>query len=204
VPQHTISFPSNFAEELTQYYDDTLDGNSHTFTQTIRDETHRTWTVPVQVGDEDTDYGMGMAQKITDQIERRQELERQNERLEEFVSIVSHDLRNPLTVADGNLELAQETCESDHLTRAADAIDRSQALIDDLLDLARGGETVGELEPVGLTDVAGNGWKTVETGAATLERCAQQTVRAEQSRLRQLFENRHRNAVEHGGDAVMR
>src|SRR6056297_2177004 len=44
-------------------------------------------------------------------IERRRtkrrgaELERQVDRLEEFASVVSHDLRSPLTVAKGNMEL---------------------------------------------------------------------------------------------------
>ncbi len=38
----------------------------------------------------------------------RTELERQNQRLEEFANIVSHDLRNPLAVAQGHLELARE------------------------------------------------------------------------------------------------
>ncbi len=32
------------------------------------------------------------------------ELERQNERLDEFASTLSHDLRNPLTVARGHVE----------------------------------------------------------------------------------------------------
>ena len=36
---------------------------------------------------------------------RQRELQRQNERLDEFASIVSHDLRNPLNVAQGRLEL---------------------------------------------------------------------------------------------------
>jgi signal transduction histidine kinase len=143
-----------------------------------------------------------MSQNITDQIERRQELERQNERLEEFAGIVSHDLRNPLSVADGHLELAQETCESDHLARAADALDRSQALIADLLKLAREGETVGKLESVDLTDMAERSWQAVETGSATFETHATRTLRADRSRLQELVENFYRNAVEHGGDDV--
>ena len=75
-------------------------------------------------------------------ISERKRVKRQRDRLEEFASIVSHDLRSPLTVADGHIELAQQKCDSDHLARAADAIDRSQALIDDLLTLAREGEAV--------------------------------------------------------------
>jgi len=43
-----------------------------------------------------------------DRVERRKQLEQQRERLEEFASVVSHDLRNPLSVAVGNIELARE------------------------------------------------------------------------------------------------
>lgn len=44
--------------------------------------------------------------------QRTEELQRQNERLDEFTSFVSHDLRSPLTVAQGRLELAREECDS--------------------------------------------------------------------------------------------
>jgi signal transduction histidine kinase len=134
--------------------------------------------------------------------DREQELEDRNERLEEFASIVSHDLRNPLTVAEGHLELAEETCESDHLGQVADAIDRSQALIDDLLALAREGDRADETEPVGLAEVAERSWQSVKTRQATLDVDTSQAIEADRGRIQQLFENLYRNAVEHGGDDV--
>jgi len=141
-------------------------------------------------------------QDVTEQKEYERELEAQNERLEEFTSVVSHDLRNPLTVAEGRLELAQETCESPHLAQAATAIDRSQALIEDLLTLAREGKAVDEVASVELADVAGSSWQTVETEPGTLELDASRMIRADRSRLQELFENLYRNAVEHGGADV--
>jgi len=135
-------------------------------------------------------------------ISERRRLERERDRLEEFTSIVSHDLRNPLTVADGHTELARKECDSDHLVRVDDAIDRSQALIDDLLQLAREGKEVTESKPVGLADVANHSWETVDTEHARLEANATQVIEANRSRLQQLFENLYRNAVEHGGDGV--
>jgi PAS domain S-box-containing protein len=194
-------FPEEIADETRHYYEQALDGTASTFEQEYGGERYRIRTVPVQA-DEEIDHVMAVAQNITEYAENRRELERQNERLEEFTSIVSHDLRNPLTVADGYLELAQDKCESDHLARAADAIDRSQALVDDLLTLARGGRVVAEAEPVDLADVAGQSWQTAETGAATLATDASQTIKADRSRLQQLFENLYRNSVEHGGDDV--
>jgi PAS domain S-box-containing protein len=191
-------FPEETADELARYFTDALDGNSQTFTQTLGDETYRNRTVPVRTGEQEITHGMALSQNVTDQTEQKQRLTRQNERLDEFASVISHDLRSPLTVAAGNLELAQETCESDYLDQAVRAIDRSQSLIDDLLRLAREGDQVNEMEPIALTEVARDSWQSVETRQATLEVDGSQTVRADRSRLRQLFENIYRNSVEHG------
>jgi PAS domain S-box-containing protein len=195
-------FPEELADETVRYYRETLDGANHTFEQEYDGDNYRIRTVPIRNSDEDITHGMAVSQNVTERAERRRKLKRQNERLEEFTSVVSHDLRSPLTVADGRLELAQEDCESPHLDQAADAIDRSQTLIEDLLTLAQGGQDVSEVEPVALADVAESSWETVEGSHATLEAHATQTLQADQSRLMQLFENLYRNAVEHGGDDV--
>ncbi|NEU55867.1 PAS domain-containing protein [Halorussus sp. MSC15.2] len=128
----------------------------------------------------------------------RRELARQHERLDEFASVVSHDLRNPLNVANGQLDLARKECDSDHLDEVADAHDRMQTLIDDLLTLAREGDSVVETEPVALRAIADTCWGTVPTDGATLVTDATRTVRADRGRLGQLLENLFRNAVEHG------
>ncbi|MFB6196783.1 MAG: PAS domain S-box protein, partial [Halobacteriaceae archaeon] len=49
---------------------------------------------------------------ITERVEAQQEIQRQNEHLENFASFVSHDLRNPLNVAEGHLDLARNECDS--------------------------------------------------------------------------------------------
>jgi PAS domain S-box-containing protein len=144
----------------------------------------------------------GYVQNITEQKEREQELKTQNKRLEEFASIVSHDLRNPLRVAEGRLELIRDECVSDYIDSVAQALDRMDALIEDLLTLAREGTRVDETESAGLANVAKNSWQTVNAEQATLETNTSRNVEADQSRLRQLFENLYRNAIEHGGDDV--
>ena len=134
--------------------------------------------------------------------ERERHLEQQNERLEEFANIVSHDLRNPLNVASGRLELAQEDCDSTHLAHIETAHDRMDALITDLLTLAQQGQTPPGRSSVRLADVVENCWKNVQTSDATISIETETTVSAEESRLRQLFENLIRNTVEHGGATV--
>jgi len=128
---------------------------------------------------------------------RERDLQRQNERLEEFARVVSHDLRNPLNVAGGRLELAREECDSEHLDDAAGALDRMETLVGNLLALAREGE-VGELETVDLASLVGNCWRNVETADARFEAACDGQIRADRSRLQQLLENLMRNAVEHG------
>jgi signal transduction histidine kinase len=141
---------------------------------------------------------IGVATDVTGRRERERKLERQNERLEEFVSLVSHDLQNPLNVAAGRLELADEECESDHLDAAARALDRMDELIADLLRLAREGERVNEIESVALADVVEECWHNVATGEAELVVETTRTIRADPGRLQHLLENLLRNAVEHG------
>jgi len=128
---------------------------------------------------------------------RERELTRQNERLEEFTSVVSHDLRNPLQVAAGRLELARAEHDSDHLEAVADALDRMDGLIGDLLALAREGEQGSDREPVDLRALVRSCWRTVETGDATVDVATDRVVRADRGRLAQLLENLLRNAVEH-------
>ncbi len=142
------------------------------------------------------------ATQALDRLEHERSLERQNERLEEFAALVSHDLRNPLNVARGQLELAREDAESNRLDAVASAHERMDSLIEDMLDLARGGQTVGETEPVDLADLVDSCWRHVATESATLEAETEATIEADRDRLRQLLENLLRNASEHGGPGV--
>jgi PAS domain S-box-containing protein len=145
---------------------------------------------------------VGTLRNITEREERERELERQNARLEKFASVVSHDLRNPLNVAEGRVELAQAECDSEHLDDVEDALERSQALIDDLLTLAREGNRVDDIEAVDLGTLTEKCWGTVATGEATVSIEIDRAIRADQSQLQQLLENLYRNAIEHGGDDV--
>ena len=130
--------------------------------------------------------------------ERERELTRQNDRLEQFASVVSHDLRNPLNVAKGRLGMAEAEHDSEHLEAVGKAHERIEALIDDLLTLARQGQAVTDPEPVDLAALLETCWTNVRTDDAALTVGVDRTVPADRSRLKQLFENLFRNCVEHG------
>ena len=146
-----------------------------------------------------------MSSWVSQELQRQEVNERlhaQNEQLNQFASVVSHDLRNPLNVAEGRLELAREECESEHLDAVSRSHDRMNALIDDLLTLAREGEQLGEVEPVDVGVLTDNCWQNVATDTATLTIDINRTVQADRSRLQQLLENVLGNAIEHGGEGV--
>ncbi|WP_331235294.1 GAF domain-containing protein [Natronorarus salvus] len=135
--------------------------------------------------------------------ERERALARQNERLEEFANIVSHDLRNPLNVASGHLELARQTGEESHLESVSAAHDRMDAIVENVLTMARTGQPLTDRRPVPVDRVVTQAWGTVATADATLDlETDLGVVSGDETRLRQLFENLFRNAVEHGGEDV--
>jgi len=138
---------------------------------------------------------------IGEQRARERRLQRQNERLEEFASVVSHDLRNPMGAAKHRIEMARQTGDDDHLEAALDGLDRMEELLRDLLRLARQGDEVGRTEPVSLRTVAEEAWTHVATDGATLDVVTDAVVEADRGRLTQLLENLYINAVEHGGRA---
>jgi signal transduction histidine kinase len=126
----------------------------------------------------------------------RRELARKNERLEEFAKIVSHDLRNPLAVARGNLELVAD--ESEPAEAIADALERMDEIIEDTLTMAREGQSVVETEQVPVHELATECWADVATQGATLTVDGEMYLEADRNRLKHVFENLFRNSVEHG------
>jgi len=166
------------------------------------DEWYLTSKVPWR-DDEGAVKGLiGITRRITEQKRNEQRLQRQNDRLDEFASVVSHDLRNPLQIAETRLELARGECDSDHLEAVADAHDRMDALIENLLTLARQGEDVTEFEAVDLASLVEECWGTDDGANARLVVETDATIRADANRLQQLVGNLLRNAREHGGPNV--
>lgn len=142
---------------------------------------------------------------VTDRWHYERELEAQNEQLERFASLVSHDLRNPLNVAQGYLELARTTDEESaggSLDEVARSLDRMEDIIEDVLTLTRDGWSIDEREPTDVGALAREAWRHVSTGTATLSVSVDHEVDAAPSQLAQVFENLFRNAVEHGGTSV--
>ncbi|WP_138007153.1 sensor histidine kinase [Halalkalirubrum salinum] len=146
---------------------------------------------------------VGITRNVTKRVERERRLRQQNERLDEFASVISHDLRNPLNVAQGRATLLAEQTESEHLAPLLTALNRMEAIVDDTLTLARQGDVIAETESISLTDLVGKCWATVDTEDATIKITEEMIFQGDSDRLQHVFENLFRNSVEHGGPGVI-
>jgi signal transduction histidine kinase len=129
---------------------------------------------------------------------------------EQFIAVLGHDLRNPLTAIAGGAELLALTPLGDRASRLVRLIQGSAArmsgLIDNLLDFARGrlggGVTLNRKPAVHLGPVleqvvaelrAASPHRTIETRFDLTE-----PVNCDSARIAQLFSNLLGNAIMHG------
>ena len=201
-----------FSEMLTAAV---TDGGTATEFIADTDSRRRIYDIEVtRVTDQfDTTQGyMIVLRDITDRKQRERQLEEQNERLEEFADVVSHDLRNPLSTAEGWVAAVTDALDGEEpdvdtaqmgLDHIAHSHDRMDELIEVLLTMARQGQTVADPEPVSLETCATKAWATAETGEMTLRVDTDRTVPADPARLRQAFENLFRNANDHSEAATV-
>lgn len=146
-----------------------------------------------------------LGQWASNELQTRSEhrrLEEQAEAVEELAQSVSHDLRTPLNVAQGQVQLLQETIEEAVVDIDA-AHRRMGSIIEQAHTLARVDEPVTDPDMVDLGACVAETWDLVGAEPATLVAdLGDVTVRADADRLRSLLENLFQNAIEHGGRDV--
>ncbi|RLM90070.1 response regulator [Haloarcula sp. Atlit-7R] len=148
---------------------------------------------------------VGTGRNISERNKRERELEDQKEQLEQFAATVSHDLRNPLNVISGRLDLVQEECTTEHLDVIETATDRMERIIEDLLWLTRKQREIGSQEPVAIETAAEAAWNIAADPIDEAEMYCdcegdgQMLIRADVDQFQHLLENLFRNAIDHAG-----
>ncbi|MBV0925156.1 hypothetical protein KTS45_13205 [Halomicroarcula limicola] len=127
----------------------------------------------------------GLGWDISERKRYEKRIERQNERLEHFAEVLSHDLRNPLTVAQGHLKLLNQTGDEGHYEKSKRALSRMENLISDVLTLAQSGKRISlsEYETTDLETIAEDAWVLIQKGQATLDVDRTRRVEADASHL---------------------
>ncbi len=139
--------------------------------------------------------------------EARAELREQNRLKDELISVVSHDLRTPLTSIMGYLELVADEADPETARTFLDVVQRNTArlhrLVEDLLFVSRvqAGREALELEPVRVGDVVRDtvAASLPAAGAAGVDlTCIVETedvILADAHRLAEVLENLLSNAL---------
>jgi len=157
---------------------------------------------------------VGISHDVTGDVKAREQLAEHQSQFEQFTSHVSHELRGPLQVAAGALDLARETGDPEGFETAERALDRIDDIIEDVTAMAEGGarEHVWPRnaqrpkidEQTNLQDVIEDIWSVVPTEGAVLdvELPSDAWINTARTSVRPIFENLFKNAVVHAGPAV--
>ncbi|QSX00642.1 GAF domain-containing protein [Haloterrigena alkaliphila] len=148
----------------------------------------------------DNPEGLVVYSDVTEANRRERELAAAEDRLETIAELIAEDVRTPLNVARGYLELAEATGDAEHFAEIEAAQERLLERVEQLDAIARRDEVVAETEPVAIHDVARRAWVAVETGDARLVTGENLVLEADKARLRELFEHLLRAAVESVAD----
>ncbi|MBZ6495669.1 GAF domain-containing protein [Natrinema longum] len=153
---------------------------------------------------EDNPAGLIVYSDVTDANRHERELAAAHHRLETIADLVDEDVRSPLNVARGYLELAAETGDEEHFRAVEDAQEQLRELVDQLVAIARQDDVIVETEPVAIHDVARRAWVAVETGDARLvtQTTTDRVLEADKARLRELFEHVLGTVVDSAGTAA--
>lgn len=153
--------------------------------------------------------------KSREQILRRRvtELERSNEDLQDFASVVAHELQEPLRMVERYTRLLAEDYGDkldaegeEFIGFAIGGAERMQGLIEDLLAFSRistDAQAFRACDCDALVDRAiRNLWPEIEESRAQIRRDALPKVLGDESQLVQLFQNLITNAIKFHGDEI--
>jgi len=161
---------------------------------------------PVRDTDGTITHFLGFQRDVTAERIAVREASRHEERIERLTSDLSHDIKTPLSVAQGHLELLTDEVDDDardRLDTIDDALDRSLELVAEFRTLIETGASVHDPERTPLDELVADAWASAAPETATLAVDGDLgSVLADRKRLRRLFENLFSNSVEHAGDDV--
>jgi signal transduction histidine kinase len=157
-----------------------------------------------------TDLERAVAERTAELAAANAELSASNAELEQFASIASHDLQEPLRTIGGYLQLLDERYRDrldpdglEFIACAVNGAQRLQHLIEALLGYSRVARAPLDVAAVSLDraldDVLESMARTVAESGVEIERSALPAVRGDAIQLRQLFQNLLSNAIKFAG-----
>ncbi|QLG47713.1 PAS domain-containing sensor histidine kinase [Natrinema halophilum] len=152
-------------------------------------------------------FVLAMHVDITERRLLEQRTQEQADQMEGFAKLLSHDLRNPLSVALAQAEMLELDDDIDldssngGRSSLRASLERMETIIDDALVLVTA-DAVEEPDLHPLATVVETAWGHVRTESAMVSVVDDVAIRADSTLVSHLFENLFRNAVEHAGEDV--
>ena len=130
--------------------------------------------------------------------------------LEEFASVVAHDLRSPLLTIAGYCQLLEEeyswqlpTAGQNYIKRIVDGAHRMSRLIEDMLDYSKAGHSRQPFEPIAMESILiqtrANLESSIREQNASLEIGPMPSVVGDHTQMVRLFQNLVDNAIKFHG-----
>ncbi|WP_256011039.1 sensor histidine kinase [Desertivirga xinjiangensis] len=216
---HKVVFPVDHRQS-SEFIESALLGHENRFHCFINQKTFKISYTPVYVSGGEVFGVMVVMHDITD-LERTQrslevkvtELNRSNKDLEQFAYIASHDLQEPLRKIRAFGERLKMKYANllegeglDYISRMANASERMQLLIDDLLTFSRISRPGDELQPLKLeytiSQVIQDLEYSIEKKKAVVHVDVKHELKVVPSQLRQLFQNLFSNSLKFAKEEV--
>jgi len=149
---------------------------------------------------------VGFLRDVTEQRKSQEKLIAVNKELQNFASVASHDMKEPLRTIGSFSDLLKryvpETKETkEFLYYIKDAATRMTALLEDLISYARAGGKQDSLEPVNLNDVMhlvnNNLYRSLQETQGVIQFSNLPTIQAHKTPIIQLFQNLVGNGIKY-------
>jgi len=200
--------PDDRQEAMNEFFDAIENPDKEPMIEFRFEDPDGGWTIVEARGKNlfDDDFINGFvvnARDIGELKERERELKQQNEQLQDMRKMLSHDLQSPVSVASESLFLYRDSGDEKWLEKAETAVHRMDEILDNATAFSVDDTSITETETVELRDIVSSVWDTVHTTGARLHIKDSKKFEADPSRLKQVFENLIRNAIEHSGDEIL-
>jgi len=163
-------------------------------------ETHRWFVMEASGFDaDDGRYAVVTHYNVTDRKLAELRATARERQLETLLSVLTHDIRNPLNVIGGYADLlATDLAHAETAERIRRAAARIAEITEATLTFTGSG-ALSSVTPVAIEDVAREAWATIDAEAATLRIESGPTIHGDRRLLLQLLENLLGNCVEYAG-----
>lgn len=181
-------------DKIRDNYEAALKGEKRRFKADLHGRTLSVVTTPVKE-DGEIVAGLALSYDITD-------LEGNTADMEEFGNLLSHDLRNPLDIAKGYLDLVErpESENEELIEEAKDAVYRAIKIVEDLKIIAVNPEDI-ETEEINLRDAFNQALESEEVHPESYK-IEDTTIEARDDSITRLFANLVQNSVDHNTEPV--